>query len=84
MLDANSESRLDLSLIGSLAKRNKPFLVLVNKIDLIHNKTLYQQKFLKYLSSNHSYYTSLNIYFISALHSSKTKIMHIISNQLKL
>ena len=82
LLDANSESRLDLSLIGSLAKRNKPFLVLVNKIDLIHNKTLYQQKFLKYLSSNHSYYTSLNIYFISALHSSKTKIMHIISNQL--
>ncbi len=82
LLDANSESRLDLSLIGSLAKRNKPFLVLVNKIDLIHNKTLYQQKFLKYLSSNHSYYTSLNIYFISALHSSKTKIMYIISNQL--
>ena len=34
------------------------------------------------MSSNHSYYTSLNIYFISALHSSKSKIMHIISNQL--
>ncbi len=82
LLDANSESRLDLSLIGSLAKRNKPFLVLVNKIDLIQNKTLFQQNFLKYLSSNHSYYTSLNIYFISALHSSKSKIMHIISNQL--
>ena len=82
LLDANSESRLDLSLIGSLAKRNKPFLVLVNKIDLIQNKTSYQQIFLKYLSSNHSYYSSLNIYFISALHSSKSKIMHIISNQL--
>ena len=82
LLDANSESRLDLSLIGSLAKRNKPFLVLVNKIDLIDNNTLYQQKFLKYLSSNHSYYSSLNIYFISALHTSKIKIMQIISNQL--
>ena len=33
ILDANSESRLDLSLIGSLSKRNKPFLVLVNKFD---------------------------------------------------
>ncbi len=82
LLDANSESRLDLSLIGSLSKRNKPFLVLVNKIDLIDNKTLYQHKFLKYLSSNHNYYSSLNIYFISALNSSKSKILQIISNQL--
>ena len=82
LLDANSESRLDLSLIGSLSKRNKPFLVLVNKIDLIDNKTLYQHKFLKYLSSNHNYYSSLNIYFISALKSSKSKILQIVSNQL--
>ena len=82
LLDANSESRLDLSLIGSLSKRNKPFLVLVNKIDLIENKTLYQQKFLKYLSSNHNYYSSLNIYFVSALYSTKSKILQIISNQL--
>ena len=83
LLDAKSESRLDLSLIGSLSKRNKPFLVLVNKIDLIKNKTLYRQKFLKYLSTNHNYYSSLNIYFISALHSSKSKILQIISDQLK-
>ncbi len=82
LLDANSESRLDLSLIGSLSKRNKPFLVLVNKIDLIENKSLYQQKFLKYLSSNHNYYSSLNIYFISALNSSKSKILQIVSDQL--
>ena len=82
LLDANSESRLDLSLIGSLSKRNKPFLVLVNKIDLIDNKALYQHKFLNYLSSNHNYYSSLNIYFISALKSSKSKILQIVSNQL--
>ena len=82
LLDANSESRLDLSLIGSLSKRNKPFLVLVNKIDLIDNKSLYKQKFLKYLSSNHNYYSSLNIYFISALKSSKSKILQIVNNQL--
>ena len=82
ILDANSESRLDLSLIGSLSKRNKPFLVLVNKFDLIDNKNFYQQKFLKYLSSNHNYYSSLNIYFISALKSSKSKLLEIISNQL--
>ncbi len=83
LLDANSESRLDLSLIGSLSKRNKPFLVLVNKIDLIDNKTLYKHKFLSYLSSNHNYYSSLNIYFISALKSSKSKILQIINNQLQ-
>ena len=82
LLDANSESRLDLSLIGSLSKRNKPFLVLVNKIDLIENKTFYKQKFFKYLSSNHNYYSSLNIYFISALYSSKSKLLQIISDQL--
>ena len=82
LLDANSESRLDLSLIGSLSKRNKPFLVLVNKIDLIENKTIYKKKFFKYLSSNHNYYSSLNIYFISALYSSKSKILQIISDQL--
>ena len=83
LLDANSESRLDLSLIGSLSKRNKPFLVLVNKIDLIDNKSLYQNKFMKYLSSNHNYYSSLNIYFISALKSSKSKILQIVSDQLQ-
>ena len=82
LLDAYSESRLDLSLIGSLSKRNKPFLVLVNKIDLIENKSLYQKKFLKYLSSNHNFYSSLNIYFISALNSSKSKILQIIVDQL--
>ena len=82
LLDAKSESRLDLSLIGSLSKRGKPFLVLVNKIDLIDNKTLYQKRFLQYLSSNHNYYSSLNIYFISALKSSKSKILQIVSNQL--
>ena len=82
LLDAKSESRLDLSLIGSLSKRGKPFLVLVNKIDLIDNKTLYQKSFLQYLSSNHNYYSSLNIYFISALKSSKSKILQIVSNQL--
>ena len=82
LLDAKSESRLDLSLIGSLSKRGKPFLVLVNKIDLIDNKTLYQHKFLNYLSSNHNYYSSLNIYFISALKSSKSKILQIVNNQL--
>ena len=82
LLDATSETKLDLSLIGSLSKRNKPFLVMVNKIDLIDNKTLYQQKFLKYLSLNHNYYYSLNIYFISALRSSKSKILQILNNQL--
>ena len=82
LLDAKSESKLDLSLIGSLSKRNKPFLVLVNKIDLIENKSLYQQKFLKYLSSSHNYYSSLNIFFISALNSSKSKILNIINDQL--
>ena len=82
LLDAKSESKLDLSLIGSLSKRNKPFLVLVNKIDLIENKSLYQQKFLKYLSLNHNYYSSLNIFFISALNSSKSKILNIINDQL--
>ena len=82
LLDAKSESRLDLSLIGSLSKRGKPFLVLVNKIDLIDNKNLYQKRFLQYLSSNHNYYSSLNIYFISALKSSKSKILQIVSNQL--
>ena len=82
LLDASSESRLDLSLIGSLSKRNKPFLVLVNKMDLVENKSLYKKNFLEYLSSNHNYYSSLNIYFISALHSSKSKILHMVTDQL--
>ena len=82
LLDANSESKLDLTLIGSLSKRNKPFLVLVNKMDLIQDKTLYQKKFVDYLSSNHNYYSSLNLYFISAINLSKSKILNIISNQL--
>ena len=82
LLDANSETKLDLTLIGSLSRRNKPFLVLVNKMDLIKNKTLYQKKFLDYLSSNHNYYSSLNLYFISAINLSKSKILNIISNQL--
>ena len=82
LLDAVSESRLDLTLIGSLSRRNKPFLVLVNKIDLIDDKINYQHNFIKYLSSNHNYYSSLNIYFISALKSSKSKILNIINNQL--
>ena len=82
LLDANSESKLDLTLIGSLSKRNKPFLVLVNKMDLINDKTTYQRKFLDYLSSNHNYYSSLNLYFISAINLSKSKILNIIFNQL--
>ena len=82
LLDATSESRLDLSLIGSLAKRNKPFLVLVNKMDLIKEKIIYQKKFIDYLSSNHNYYSSLNLYFISAINLSKSKILSIIHNQL--
>ena len=82
LLDANSESKLDLTLIGSLSKRNKPFLVLVNKMDLIEDKVLYQKKFLDYLSSNHNYYSSLNLYFISGINLSKSKILNIISNQL--
>ena len=55
---------------------------MVNKIDLIDNKDIYQQKFLKYLSLNHNYYSSLNIHFISALKTSKSKILQILSNQL--
>ena len=82
LLDATSESRLDLSLIGSLAKRNKPFLVLVNKMDLVKEKIIYQKKFIDYLSSNHNYYSSLNLYFISAINLSKSKILSIIHNQL--
>ena len=82
LLDATSESRLDLSLIGSLAKRNKPFLVLVNKMDLIKDKPVYQKKFIEYLSSSHNYYSSLNLYFISAINLSKSKILSIIHNQL--
>ena len=82
LLDAKSESKLDLTLIGSLSKRNKPFLVLVNKMDLIKDKTSYQRNFLDYLSSNHNYYSSLNIYFISAINLSKSKILNIIFNQL--
>ena len=82
LLDANSESKLDLTLIGSLSKRNKPFLVLVNKMDLINDKPTYQRKFLEYLSSNHNYYSSLNLYFISAINLSKSKILNIIFNQL--
>ena len=82
LLDATSESRLDLSLIGSLSKRNKPFLVLVNKIDLISEKNIYQKKFLDYLSNNHNYFSSLNIHFISALNLSKSKILDLIYGHL--
>ena len=82
LLDATSESRLDLSLIGSLAKRNKPFLVLVNKMDLVKEKIIYKKKFIDYLSTNHNYYSSLNLYFISAINLSKSKILSIIHNQL--
>ena len=82
LLDAKSETRLDLSLIGSLSKRNKPFLVLVNKMDLIEDKSTYQKKFLDYLSSNHSYFNSLNIFFISALDLTRPKLLKIIDNQL--
>tara|TARA_Y100000992_G_scaffold298907_1_gene264851 strand:- start:68 stop:1327 length:1260 start_codon:yes stop_codon:yes gene_type:complete len=82
ILDATSETRLDLSLIGSLSKRNKPFLVLVNKMDLVNERSIFQKKFLEYLSSNHNYYSSLNIHFISGIYLSKSKIMNIIFNQL--
>ena len=82
LLDSTSESKLDLSLIGSLSKRNKPFLVLVNKMDLIMEKNIYQKKFLDYLSNNHNYYSSLNIHFISAINLSKSKILELIHNHL--
>jgi small GTP-binding protein len=82
LLDSTSESKLDLSLIGSLSKRNKPFLVLVNKMDLIKEKNIYQKKFLDYLSNNHNYYSSLNIHFISAINLSKSKILELIHNHL--
>ena len=82
LLDATSESKLDLSLIGSLSKRNKPFLVLVNKMDLISEKNIYQKKFLDYLSNNHNYYSSLNIHFISAINLSKSKILDLIYGHL--
>ena len=82
LLDATSESKLDLSLIGSLSKRNKPFLVLVNKMDLIIEKNIYQKKFLDYLSNNHNYYSSLNIHFVSAINLSKSKILELIYGHL--
>ena len=82
LLDSTSESKLDLSLIGSLSKRNKPFLVLVNKMDLIIEKNIYQKKFLEYLSNNHNYYSSLNIHFISAINLSKSKILELIHDHL--
>ena len=82
LLDSTSESKLDLSLIGSLSKRNKPFLVLVNKMDLIIEKNIYQKKFLDYLSNNHNYYSSLNIHFISAINLSKSKILELIHDHL--
>lgn len=82
LLDSTSESKLDLSLIGSLSKRNKPFLVLVNKMDLIMEKNIYQKKFLDYLSNNHNYYSSLNIHFISAINLSKSKILELIHDHL--
>ena len=82
LLDATSESKLDLSLIGSLSKRNKPFLVLVNKMDLIMEKNIYQKKFLDYLSNNHNYYSSLNIHFVSAINLSKSKILELIYGHL--
>jgi len=82
LLDSTSESKLDLSLIGSLSKRNKPFLVLVNKMDLISEKNIYQKKFLDYLSNNHNYYSSLNIHFISAINLSKSKILDLIYGHL--
>lgn len=82
LLDSTSESKLDLSLIGSLSKRNKPFLVLVNKMDLIMEKNIYQKKFLDYLSNSHNYYSSLNIHFISAINLSKSKILELIHDHL--
>ncbi len=82
LLDATSESKLDLSLIGSLSKRNKPFLVLVNKMDLIKEKSIYQKKFLNYLSNNHNYYSSLNIHFISAINLSKPKLLELVYRHL--
>ena len=82
LLDATSESKLDLSLIGSLSKRNKPFLVLVNKMDLIMEKNIYQKQFLDYLSNNHNYYSSLNIHFVSAINLSKSKILELIYGHL--
>ena len=83
MLDSKSESRLDLSLIGELQKKNKPFMILVNKIDLIKDKSSYEKVFLEHLSKQHNFFSSLNIYFISALKISKNKILNIIYNKIK-
>jgi len=82
MLEATSESRLDLTLIGELQKKNKDFMLLVNKIDLIDDRKAFQDRFLKHLSNNHNFFSSLNIYFISALNTSQKKILELIYNRI--
>ena len=82
MLEATSESRLDLSLIGELQKKNKDFMLLVNKIDLVDDQKAFQNRFLKHLSKNHNFFSSLNIYFISALSTSQKKILDLIYNRI--
>ncbi|MDA1284704.1 MAG: 50S ribosome-binding GTPase, partial [Proteobacteria bacterium] len=82
MLEATSESRLDLTLIGELQKKNKDFMLLVNKIDLVEDQKAFQDRFLKHLSNNHNFFSSLNIYFISALNTSQRKILELIYNRI--
>ena len=82
MLEATSESRLDLTLIGELQKKNKDFMLLVNKIDLVEDRKAFQDRFLKHLSNNHNFFSSLNIYFISALNTSQRKILELIYNRI--
>ncbi len=78
MLEANSESRLDLTLIGELQKKNKSFMLFVNKIDLIEDKEAFKKRFVNHLSKNHNFFSSLNIYFISVINLTNNKIMDLI------
>ncbi len=58
-------------------------MILVNKIDLIKDKSSYEKVFLEHLSKQHNFFSSLNIYFISALKISRNKILNIIYNKIK-
>ncbi len=78
MLESISESRLDLTLIGELQKKNKSFIILVNKMDLIQDKDSFKKRFLNHLSKNHSFFNSLNIHFISTYKITQKKIMELI------
>ncbi len=82
MLDANTESRLDLTLIGDLQKKNKSFMLFVNKVDLIEDRKNFEKNFIDHLSKNHNFFNSLNIYFISVLNLSRLKILDLIYNKI--